>query len=584
MNLIMLILGIYVSWQLLKLLWILLVALIGACGQVLMYLGIIIGSIFVFLWKCVVWIFKGLWIVLVLIVQGIWAVLSVVISVPVAIVEAIAVALGVTVAKFVSDIRWCARFDKWYWWKKNDEKAWRNYFFGPGYTKLINTLDIFIGDLQREAHTISRPRDARDKLEWLTDHVPEFCETLAWTIYMCFGFLGICIFGTVLGLVSVLFWGVVLTLILLLICIPVALAWIVDELGMWRRRPRSDCPVCKKRVRLPAFRCKCGRVHRRLRPGPYGILRHRCKCGVTKLPCTFLSGRAKVTPVCPACSTELAASDARPLVFQLAGGTRSGKTAYLSAFFHEIGEQIDDSKRLSRKVTDAYGTAFGELTKWYYGGTCPETVLRSGKMYPMLIDGLSVRRQLSVFDVTGNLFSGEVSTNEMPQLTWCDGLLLVIDPFCGTKLRKPEKTAVSTMSTETVVNYFIRHLTDAGHMKATARCTIPLAVLIAKADEPEVRRTISPARIAALHSNNPDQYAGPDEARDAICRQFLLDIGLNAAISELETQFTNIRYYPVSAQGHPSDTTAFEPWGVTEPVEWMLKRKDARLVKALRKK
>ena len=205
-------------------------------------------------------------------------------------------------------------------------------------------------------------------------------------------------------------------------------------------------------------------------------------------------------------------------------------------------------------------------------------------MYAMLIDGLSVRRQLSVFDISGNVFSGAVSTDEMPQLAWCDGLLLVIDPFSGTTLRKPQETPVSAMSTETVVNHFIRHLTEALHMKATARCTTPLAVLIAKADEPEVRRAVNPAKIDALYRDHPGQYDGPDETRDAVCRQFLLDIGLNAAVSELETQFSNVRYYPVSAQGHPADHTAFEPWGVTEAMDWMLERSDRKLLRALQKK
>ncbi len=582
MNILMLILAVCVGWYLIQLLWYLLVGVLGILAQGVIYIGALIGGAFYLLWQGIVMLFKGIWWLIVIIGIALWWMLSIAISLPVAIVEAVAVGFGVTVKQMFDDIRWSGYYSNRSWRQKLHETAFRNYFFGPGYTTLYNTMDMIVGDLQKELHSITQPRDARDKLEWLTDHVPEFCETLAWTFYMCFGFLSIWIFGIVLGALAVLCWGTGLTVVMLVLCIPVALSWMCDELGLWRRRPRAVCPVCKHRTRMPAFRCACGKIHRRLRPGPYGILRHRCKCG-QKLPCTFLNGRAKLQAVCPVCNSLLASSDARPLVFHLAGGTKTGKTTYMTSMFHAMGEQIGDSKRLSFRLAEDPGASFAELMQWYKGAPCPETVRRSGRMYAMLIDGMLVRRQMSVFDISGNVFSGAVSTDELPQLAWSDGLLLVIDPFAGTTLPKPQRTTVSPVSTETVVNHFIRHVTYAGHMKATARCTTPLAVLIAKADEPEVRRQISPAKIAALYDANPGQYAGLDEARDAICRQFLLDIGLNAAVSELEAQFTTVRYFPVSAQGHPSDGMPFEPWGVMPVMHWLISRKDARLAKALQK-
>jgi len=66
-------------------------------------------------------------------------------------------------------------------------------------------------------------------------------------------------------------------------------------------------------------------------------------------------------------------------------------------------------------------------------------------------------------------------------------------------------------------------------------------------------------------------------AKLVICRQFLVDIGLSATVDNLETQFSNLHYFPVSAMGHSADGTPYEPWGIMEAVEWMLPLADKEL-------
>ena len=57
----------------------------------------------------------------------------------------------------------------------------------------------------------------------------------------------------------------------------------------------------------------------------------------------------------------------------------------------------------------------------------------------------------------------------------------------------------------------------------------------------------------------------------------MVDIGLSATVDNLETQFSNLHYFPVSAMGHSADGTPYEPWGIMEAVEWMLPLADKEL-------
>ena len=135
----------------------------------------------------------------------------------------------------------------------------------------------------------------------------------------------------------------------------------------------------------------------------------------------------------------------------------------------------------------------------------------------------------------------------------------------------------SDMPVEDVVTNFINYLVTTGHKKANARCTIPMAVLIAKADVREIKRAIGPAKISSVFRNSQNGYANYDEARDGECRKFLMDIGLSATVENLETEFSNLHYFPVSAMGHAPDGSEYEPWGVTEAIDWMLPLADKEL-------
>ena len=47
-------------------------------------------------------------------------------------------------------------------------------------------------------------------------------------------------------------------------------------------------------------------------------------------------------------------------------------------------------------------------------------------------------------------------------------------------------------------------------------------------------------------------------------------MGYANAVNLIESKFKNIKYFPVSSMGHEADYTHYEPWGVLDPMFWLI--------------
>lgn len=464
-----------------------------------------------------------------------------------------------------------------------EEPARRSYYFGPGYAQLGATIK---NAFELNAASGSKISAIGSSFKGGSTGLWGLIKAIAGFVFMIVGCICVYIFGTILCCVLAIIHGSITTVFMLLTYVIFTVVWIIDRIYLLVKKIRSDCPNCHSRFLVPYFMCPdCSAIHKKLVPGIYGIWNHQCTCG-RQLPSTFMNGRSKLEAFCPDCNSPLVASDARQIVFQLVGGTNAGKTVYLSAFFHEYLNKLAANSRLSFTIKDQYKPYFDDLEEWYKGIKCPRTAQRNSQMYPLLIDSsLGVRRQFSIYDIAGEMFDGVTADGEIQQqqFHYCDGLMFLLDPFSSGYLRAnrirtgQNMSEFSDIAVEDVSTNFINYLIRTGHAKANARCSIPIAVLIAKSDINEVERELCPARIAWIFWNNMGMYGTYDNARDSICRQFLVNIGLSATVENLETQFSNLHYFPVSAMGHSADGTPYEPWGIMDAVEWMLPLADKEL-------
>lgn len=513
----------------------------------------------------------------------------------IAVCTAAGAAFGIVVGSFfallncVRAARGAFNFRDWVWERDAQvEPARRSYFFGPCYRQIWDAV----------AASFRSSGPSRDRImEWSEDLRLSVESRAALMFFYGLEYGGVfAVYAANLALCALLaaLMGGACALIAAGYSITFMVVRGLDTLYLAQRGIRSDCPLHKETYRVPAFECPnpaCRRIHRNLRPNIFGIWHHRCLCG-TALPATFLNGRSQMTAYCPECGAELAASNARPVVLQLVGGSHAGKSVYMASCWHLLFERLGRAEEATALVPPNYRPYFDQLERWFTGQEpCLKTTDVNSQMYPVLVDSrLEVRRQVTLYDVAGELFSNELSPAEIQQrqFSYCNGFLLLLDPFSSGDLRKSKEVDgllpldYSSARAEDVVIGFKNYLVGLGYVVNGRKYDIPVAVLLAKADEPEVAQALGPGRLQQLLAAAPEEYRDIQEVRDAECRRFLMEHDMGQVVSGLEDNFSSLHYYPVSAMGHKSSPGAgYAPWGVMEPVEDLLRQADPELYNLL---
>jgi GTPase SAR1 family protein len=432
----------------------------------------------------------------------------------------------------------------------------RDYFFGPGYHQISRTV----------SEAFSLQNDYLATLgNWKNDHLlgSWFVSMWIWIFYLAamfctfvFGFAWMSIFSILLSVI--LFTG--------MCCFYVFFSslWCADRLFLMVHAIQCRCPRCKRVSIVPSFSCpKCGFEHKNLTPGPYGILTRKCVCE-ERLATTCLNGRSEYTAICPFDGSELAASNARQFGIQLVGGVNTGKTTFLAAFWHEYLERIKKIQNISVKPSPKDG--FAELEYWFQHGDSSATTETNANMYSLIHrheKGTPV--QMTIYDIAGEAFTSLGSDIQQQQFQYCEGIVFVIDP-----------TANPMYVSVTVTNFAneFRKLKGKRSMKTA---DVPVAVIITKADLH--KRTLGLPIIKATFVNNAQNYADSEGntslelVRNGMCRRFLEEYDFGNVINLIDGEFSRVQYYSVSAMGHSAaDGLKYEPWGVLEPIAWILKQ------------
>lgn len=460
----------------------------------------------------------------------------------------------------------------------------RSYFFGPGYHQ-IGT--IIKGAWSNNAMTIGRIKN------WVTGlSLSWFLVIWPWIFFIMFSI----VMGVLGSLWTIAFSAVHILFVFGFMCLFYVLftaLWLMDRMVLAFHSIVSRCPQCKERSVIPAFECpKCGKKHGHLVPGPYGIFIRTCPCG-QKLPCSFLNGRSKLDASCPHCGSELASSSSSQFGVQLVGGASSGKTVFLTSFLHLYRAKLN-SLGLEYKLHPQ--PAFASLEYWYGRGQSEATREMNASMYSIVHTKANsqISHQLALYDVAGEVFENQSADTEQHQYGYCGGIVLMIDPFCTQTVRQAYaavnggKNPInhSKSDIDEVITGFIDEFSKMKFIKTGKISDIPLSVVITKADVNVVKREISLSKLSETFKKNPGVYNNnPGTVRDAVCQNYLRGIGMAGAINNLAAQFRTIHYFPASAMGHEANQNeAYDPWGVLEPVLWIIREYDPVLAELLRLK
>lgn len=470
-------------------------------------------------------------------------------------------------------------------WERGDEPAKRSYFFGPGYVQLINTIRQSLRTNLESAGWFGEVTE-NFKPGFNPDEILETLQTVLAYAFHFAGAVSVTVFGTVFTLAIAGIHALITALVMICIYVVYSVVWLVDRGYLIAKKIHPLCPNCKNNTfTVPFFICPgCGTIHKHLVPGPYGIFRHTCICGM-KLPSTFMNGRSSLEARCPVCNTKLASSDSVPFVIQMAGGTGAGKTVYAAAFFHWMMQSLNRSTRVSWTIPKDFAPFFEKLEQYYNGAASDASTYRNSQLFPVIITpDQKTKYMFSVFDIAGEMFNESTSEKvvQQKQFQYCDGFFLILDPFCqGSSLEIPdygEGGVFSEMDFDEVVTAFINYLLEITQTRIGTSIDTPLSVIIAKCDVEHISQRMSEDVVNALMNSPGNEWMTKENARDQICRQFIGEIGFQNEVELLERTFSSVRYFPVSAIGHQQNGTPYVPSGVEEPLRWILEKENHDLM------
>ena len=358
-------------------------------------------------------------------------------------------------------------------------------------------------------------------------------------------------------------------------------------------RVEQHCPHCYTAFRLPYFRCPhCGEVHKNLIPGRCGILAAKCSCGHF-IPSSVLSHRSKLVGVCPnpKCEMDLATANAKQFFIQIIGGNSSGKTAFSAAFQHQYLSlsQGNDVYSVSGEPRETFET----LECMYRNGVTESSSASEIGTYNYVhqLKGTAAH-SLIFYDIPGEVLLSDEYEKSPLNFGYTDGIIIIIDPLSIPSIRNDsvcqgESSTMSGYSTdncEAIIVDFINKFSEIVGRSARKMSDIPVAVLIAKSDIKRINSSIGLPKIKAQFKKKPEKYSSDiSVARDEICRSFLNDIGLANVVNNLESVFSDVCYFPISAVGHtPEAGVEFEPFGVIAPVTWIAKKRKSAVYSTLK--
>jgi hypothetical protein len=267
---------------------------------------------------------------------------------------------------------------------------------------------------------------------------------------------------------------------------------LADSAVLRLRNIRMVCPDCYERVPYPGYECPgrgCPNRHRDVRPGRFGVVRRRCRCG-TRMNTLLLLGSSRMNAFCPYCGRALEHHPGRApeIVLPFFGATGAGKTRLLFSMVAQL-KAWDQGGLLPVEFGDAVTTeALGlgmQLLRSQTATTA--TVVKLPRSYVLRLKPAGKNRVLHMFDAAGELFYTSERTQELRYLSKARTFILVIDPLSVPAFWDqllPEQQAAltelrsATPSTELAYDQAHQEIEAMGARLRSAR----LAVVFSRAD------------------------------------------------------------------------------------------------------
>lgn len=461
---------------------------------------------------------------------------------------------------------------------KDPQPAKVSYFFGKGYTDLINTIkESWSKNLYSAGEQFS---EARDKGLFTFSGGMNLIAAIS-----------IFTFGSIITAVTTLIHVAVLLLVFACIYIGFSVLWFIDRLYIMINKIKNACPNpdCQASFLIPVYECPvCGAKHTKLVPGKYGILKRTCLCG-TKLPTTFLNGRGKLKAYCPKCDTALSGDTAsRQYAFPVIGGPSVGKTCFINMAIDQIMNEIApvngwEMRFISEIEEKDHDRAMKSLSQ---GVRLMKTEMDSLTAYQLMLKlpNEKVNRRIYIYDISGEKFSSSSDVQNNLAYSYADGFIFIIDPLTLSQFAMEVEDKIdlnaygaSSKDFEDILNIMLINLEKMFGLKDKDTVKRNLAVVINKLDIPTLEEKIGDPAVQQYLMNDSNNCKNYIDARDAACRNFLEEYGAGNFVRTAEAKFKNVRYFTCSALGHNHEGQPYEGKNVVAPVMWLLQQSDSSI-------
>ena len=346
--------------------------------------------------------------------------------------------------------------------------------------------------------------------------------------------------------------------------------------------PYDNCPSKKGRMNpLPVHVCDCGAEYPNLYPNFYGIRHHTCRHpahpdGEARLPTRDSKGRNKLHRRCAVCGGDLIHSElglAAPRSIFVVGDSSSGKTVFICQALRELCGKIGripkaEAHVSSVKQQQGLDEQYKRLDKGALLAPSRGTVMEALGVVLSIPKRLK-RTLLYMYDAPGEHFQTMSQFGQKQAMQNAHGIVLVADPSTFPGLSEYYgHDAYAYAPFADIAGNLGNVLGSLFGQDEDGRVDVPLAVVITKSDELPVDDLPCLAGFRNAQTGQPVLNAPNDQ-----CREALRQLAGENAIQVIEQHFSRVRYFSCSALGRGpdvSDTSAFSPVGVLDPLLWLL--------------
>ncbi|WP_241428174.1 TRAFAC clade GTPase domain-containing protein [Clostridium sp. DJ247] len=427
-----------------------------------------------------------------------------------------------------------------------DEPSVEKYFFYKQYEDLLNTYrsakSINIGyilvlkqQLTEDSYfTLSRVKTAQVAIQIVGTLVNIMCFSIHFLII------------TVISIPIYLYYSIVIS---------------VERIRFIKGKIAGVCSHCHSKFNIPYYICpSCGEIHKMLIPGPYGIIKRKCKCGKV-LPCTNSTGRFRLKAICPVCSKDIESRESSPICIPIVGGKFVGKTSFMYSTINALIEDISKEKKWNiRFLNQKLEEEMEKHLVLFKKGIPPEKTSKTDMdVYNVFInsDKFSSEKLLYMYDIAGEYFDLRTNIRRQNYYKYIHGLIFIIDPLsiaCGEKDIKVKDQYKNSNSSDTnvddLIDRFILGLREIKQIKLNKLIDVPVAVIVNKMD------------LFNYNGNVID---------------FLREMGEDKVIRKFEHNFANYEFFSCSVLENTDNEETYKAKEVAEPINWILSQANNEL-------